>query len=83
MTTNVDVLAVMHSALGDLMAAEVGGFDTETNVRDLSASIDAVADLIKAAQTAHTSIQHMRGPESIIHARTAELDSALARVKGA
>ncbi|ENE2731912.1 TPA: hypothetical protein ACKP89_000865 [Stenotrophomonas maltophilia] len=42
----------------------------------------AITDLIEAAQAARVSMQHMRGPESIIHARTAELDAALARVKG-
>lgn len=83
MNTSVDVLSVLHSALGDLMAAQVGGFDTETTVPQMSASIDAIADLMKAAQTARASIQHMRGPESIIWARTAELDYALSRVKGA
>lgn len=41
-----------------------------------------VIKLIEAAQAARASMQHMRGPESIIHERTAELDAALARVKG-
>ncbi|HDS1303479.1 TPA: hypothetical protein QEK28_000274 [Stenotrophomonas maltophilia] len=41
-----------------------------------------VIKLIEAAQAARASMQHMRGPESIIHERTAELDAALAHVKG-
>ncbi|HGM6772788.1 TPA: hypothetical protein ACKQAW_003383, partial [Stenotrophomonas maltophilia] len=41
-----------------------------------------VIKLIEAAQAARASMQHMRGPESIIHERTAELDAALARVQG-
>lgn len=38
-----------------------------------------VAALVKAAQDARTSLQHMRGPEALIHARTAQLDEALAK----
>lgn len=41
-----------------------------------------VIKLIEAAQAVRASMQHMRGPESIIHERTAELDAALAHVKG-
>ncbi|SDJ76969.1 hypothetical protein [Stenotrophomonas pavanii] len=43
---------------------------------------DAFAGLVNAAQATRTSLQHMRGPEVSIHARTADLDAALARVKG-
>lgn len=57
MNTNIDVLEVMHSVLGDLMAAQVAGVDTDTDVNKLSASIDAVAKLIdtgrRITDTAH------------------------------
>ncbi|MCV0219782.1 hypothetical protein [Stenotrophomonas sp. Ps181] len=43
---------------------------------------DAFAGLVKATQDTRTSLQHMRGPEALIHTRTADLDAALARVKG-
>lgn len=43
---------------------------------------DALAGLVKATQDTRTSLQHMRGPEVLIHTRTADLDAALARVKG-
>lgn len=74
MTTSVDVLAVMHSALGDLMAAQVGGIDTETSVPGMSASIDAVYELIQAC----SSLGHDPHAED-----WAMFDAALARVKGA
>lgn len=57
MNKKVDVLEVMHSVLGDLMAAQVAGVDTDTDVNELSASIDAVAKLIdtgkRITDTAH------------------------------
>ncbi|MEN5317737.1 hypothetical protein ABE509_09310 [[Pseudomonas] hibiscicola] len=43
---------------------------------------DAFAGLVKATQDTRTSLQHMRGPEVLIYTRTADLDAALARVKG-
>lgn len=49
MNKSVDLLAVMNSALGDLMAAQVGDIDTETSVPELSSSIDAVNEIFKAA----------------------------------
>lgn len=57
MNKSVDVLEVMHSVLGDLMAAQAAGVYTDTDVNELSASIDAVAKLIdtgkKITDTAH------------------------------
>ncbi|WP_164272424.1 hypothetical protein [Stenotrophomonas sp. B1-1] len=50
---------------------------------ELQAIHDAFAGLVRATQDTRMSLQHLRGPESIIHARTAELDAALARIKGA
>lgn len=94
MNTSVDVLAVMHSALGDLMVAEVGGFDTETNVGDLSTSIDAVADLIKAVGALRSRL--LVGGEIVdgcyyyngysapeLQTPMADVEAALAHVKGA
>ncbi|MFE3968346.1 hypothetical protein [Stenotrophomonas sp. YIM B13575] len=75
MSFPVDALHAIRLAIADL---EEEGFGTE----ELRQAESAIADLIEAAQAARTSLQHMRGPESIIHARTAELDAALARVKG-
>lgn len=75
MSFPVDALHAIRLAIADL---EEEGFGTE----ELRQAESAIADLIEAAQAARTSLQHLRGPESIIHARTAELDTALARVKG-
>lgn len=75
MSFPVDALHAIRLAIADL---EEEGFGTE----ELRQAESAIADLIEAAQAARTSLQHLRGPESIIHARTAELDAALARVKG-
>lgn len=50
MSKGIDVLAVMNSALGDLMAAQVGDIDIETSVPELSSSIDAVNEIFKAAE---------------------------------
>lgn len=50
MNKSVDVLAVMNSALGDLMAAQVGEIETDTSVPELSFSIDAVKEIFKAAE---------------------------------
>lgn len=72
-TLAADVLAVMHSALGDLMAAQIGGIDTDTKVPDLSASIDAVSQLIEAC----SSLSHDPHAEDWV-----VFDAALARVKG-
>lgn len=71
----VNARLVIRSAIADL---EEEGFGTE-ELREVEA---ALADLIEAAQAARTSLQHMRGPESIIHARSAELDAALIRING-
>jgi len=75
MSFPVEALHTIRLAISDL---EEEGFGTE----DLREVETALGDLIKAAQAARTSLQHLRGPDSIIHARTAELDAALARVKG-
>ncbi|MFL4510808.1 hypothetical protein ACJ6WJ_02570 [Stenotrophomonas maltophilia] len=75
MSFPVDALHALRLAIVDL---EEEGFGTE----ELREAAAAITDLIEAAQAARASMQHMRGPESIIHARTAELDAALARVKG-
>lgn len=72
----VDVLAVMNSALGDLMVAQVGGIETETGVPEISSAIDAVAELIEAAS------DHMNGLEIGEVARKKRLLIALARVTG-
>lgn len=85
MNTNVDVLAVLHSVLGDLMAAQVAGVDTDTTVQELSASIDAVAKLIEADKRIDDNARRKAGggwwmisnEDMTVH-RT-----ALARVKGA
>lgn len=57
MDKSIDVVDVMHSVLGDLMAAQVAGVDIDTDVNELSASIDAVAKLIatgkRITDTAH------------------------------
>lgn len=53
MTTSVDVMAVLNSALGDLMAAQVSGFESETSVPELSAAISAVKDAFHALEEAH------------------------------
>lgn len=75
MSFPVDALDTIRLAIADL---EEEGFGTE-DLREVEA---ALGDLIKAAQAARASLPHMRGPEQIIHARAAELDAALARVKG-
>ncbi|HEL4264452.1 hypothetical protein D7T48_12170 [Stenotrophomonas maltophilia] len=71
----VDAQQAIRAAISDL---EEEGFGTE----ELREVADALADLIEAAQSARTSLQHMRGPDSIIHAVSAELDAALLRIKG-
>ncbi|MBH1802644.1 hypothetical protein I5T93_06735 [Stenotrophomonas maltophilia] len=75
MSFPVDAVHAIRLAIADL---EEEGFGTE----DLREVADALADLIEAAQATRTSLQHMRGPDSIIHARSAELDAALLRIKG-
>lgn len=75
MSFPVDAVHALRLAIVDL---EEEGFGTE----DLREAAAPITDLIEAAQAARASMQHMRGPELIIHARTAELDAALARVKG-
>lgn len=77
--SGVDVLAVMHSALGDLMAAQVVGFETETSVPDLSFAIDAVAKLIEAAEN---MVRVRRGDGGTKPNADAALLSALSRVRG-
>lgn len=74
MTTSVDVLAVMNSALGDLMVAQIKGVDTDTKVPELSASIDAVRELMEAC----SSLSHDPHAED-----WTVFAAALARVKGA
>lgn len=75
MSFPVDAVHAIRLAIADL---EEEGFGTE----DLREVADALANLIEAAQATRTSLQHMRGPDSIIHARSAELDAALLRIKG-
>ncbi|HFF6216647.1 hypothetical protein [Stenotrophomonas maltophilia] len=77
MTAPVDVLAVLDT----LCERAASGDPAE--YREVNSLRYAFTELIEAARVARMSMQHMRGPESIIHARTAELDAALARVKGA
>ncbi|MEN5389977.1 hypothetical protein ABE587_09115 [[Pseudomonas] hibiscicola] len=76
MSAPVDVLAVLDT----LCERAASGDPAE--YREVNSLRYAFTELVEAARAAHTSMQHMRGPESIIHARTAELDAALARVKG-
>ncbi|MBA0225159.1 hypothetical protein D7U89_06590 [Stenotrophomonas maltophilia] len=92
-TLAVDVLAVMHSVLGDLMAAQVAGVDTDTRVPELSASIDVVGKLIEStsllvAQLAlHGDMDdgcfYYNGRSaSELQTPMADVSAALARVKG-
>jgi|GEM_PF-4526408 len=74
MSAPVDVLAVMNSALGDLMVAQVGSIKTDTAVPEISSAIDAVAELIEAAEQVHNVCS---GQED-----WGRLYAALARVKG-
>ncbi|MDH0977777.1 hypothetical protein N5C16_00660 [Stenotrophomonas sp. GD03908] len=61
MSAPVDVLAVMDSSLGDLMAAQTAGVDTDTKVPELSAAIDAVAELIEALEISRKQMAHPHG----------------------
>ncbi|WP_447898019.1 hypothetical protein [Stenotrophomonas sepilia] len=88
MTTRVDVLAVMYSVLGDLMAAQVAGIDTDTRVPELSASIDAVAELIEAEfhideMVARRNKFPCPGMDEHVEKARVRRSAALARVKGA
>lgn len=93
MNTNIDALAVMYSVLGDLMAAQVAGVDTDTDVNELSASIDAVAKLIEASAALRARLclhgdwedgcfyyNNYSAPE--LMAPMADVDASLACVRG-
>lgn len=94
MNKKVDVLEVMHSVLGDLMAAQIAGVDTNTDVNELSASIDAVAELIKSAKIMRDVIHDngcyddgafyyfgLSSPE--LERPLSGIDAAVARIRGA
>jgi hypothetical protein len=77
--SGADVLAVMGDALGDVMAAQMEGFEVETKASELSASIAAVAELIEATEQATEERLH-DGASS--RAACDRLVAALARVTG-
>lgn len=72
----VDVLAVLDTL------CEQAASGNPAEYRQFNSLRYAFTELIEAVQVARASMPHMRGPESVIHARTTELDAALARVKG-
>ncbi|PJL51026.1 hypothetical protein B9Y60_14665 [Stenotrophomonas maltophilia] len=85
MSAPVDVVALLRALQSQIGPSRPDEDDDEVDADAwdrIDAAISGLGELINAAQNARASIQHMRGPEAIIHARTAELDAALARVKG-
>jgi hypothetical protein len=75
-------IAAIRHAISALHGAADEGADTRRYADALQEAGAAIDDLIEAAKAARAGLQHMRGPESIIYARTQELDAALARVQG-
>ena len=88
MSKNVDVLSVMDCVLGDLMAAQVAGFETETLAPDVSSAIDSVSKLIQAAVDFEVGEYHDNETESHIDYRErrrserANLRAAIKKVRG-
>lgn len=89
MNTSVNVLAVLHDVLGDLMAAQIAGVDTDTTVQELSDSIDAVAELIEASKAVSNSCIENYGNNMALHLQLTgygglneRLAAALAQVRG-
>lgn len=75
-------LTVLRAALVDAAIERMHDMDAEAKHLEAEAALEAIAELIRTAKATRVSLQHMRGPESVIQARSVELDSALRVIEG-
>ncbi|ACB28236.1 hypothetical protein [Methylobacterium radiotolerans] len=71
-----DIDAILTDAGPRITEADIDALCERINAGELVRA-NAVSALVKAARDTRSSLQHMRGPEVLIHARAVELDAAL------
>lgn len=75
-------LTILRELLTDAAIERMHDVDAEAKHIEAEAALEAVEKLIDAAKATRLSLQHMRGPELLIYARSVELDSALSVIEG-
>jgi hypothetical protein len=76
------VLTILRAVLIDAAIERMHDMDAEAKHIEAEAALEAVEKLIDAAKATRLSLQHMRGPELVIYARSTEHDNALRVIDG-